>query len=141
MCHSLPLRMRPSSSMTSSIHRLLLLPTWVRDPFPVTPGHPALVTFLLLPIWVRDPFLVTRGLLALVTITILLLLHTRVLHLHRVFPLVMSPLGIIIRGRYDVCFLLGVPFLPSSLSSSFGRLLSIVLSLVFGTCCQKGEKI
>jgi hypothetical protein len=88
MCHLLPLRMRPRSLMTP-IHRLLL-PTRVRDPFPVNPGRPALATFILLPIQVRDQFLVIPGLPALVTITILLL-HTRVLHLHQVFLLEMSP--------------------------------------------------
>jgi hypothetical protein len=72
---------------------LLLLPIWVRDPFLVTPDHPAPVTSFLLPTRVRDPFLVTQGLLAPVTTTILLLLLIRVRLLHLVFPLVMSPLG------------------------------------------------
>jgi hypothetical protein len=74
--HSLLLRMRPRSLMTPTIPRLflLLLPIRVRDPFPVTPGHPAPVTFLLLPTRARDPFLVIRGLLAPVTITILRLI-------------------------------------------------------------------
>jgi hypothetical protein len=72
VCHSLPLRMRSRSLITPSILQLLLLPTQVRDPFPVTPGRPTPVTFLLLPIRVQDPFLVTQGLLDLVTITIIL---------------------------------------------------------------------
>jgi hypothetical protein len=79
--HLLPLRMRLRSLTTPSIHLLLLLPTRVRDPFLVTLGRLALATFLLLPTQVWDLFLVTLGLPALVTITILLL-HTRVLHLH-----------------------------------------------------------
>jgi hypothetical protein len=113
VCHSLLLRMRPRSLMNPTIPRLLLLPIWARDPFPLTSDHPALVTFLLLPIrvkdqflvtpdhpasvtflllptQVRDPFLVIRGLLAPVTTTIHLI---RVRLPHLVFPLVMSPLG------------------------------------------------
>jgi hypothetical protein len=72
--------------MTPTIPWLpLLLPIQVRDPFPVTPGHPALVTFLLIPTRVRDPFLVIRGLLAPVTITTLLLIIIRVRLLDLVF--------------------------------------------------------
>jgi hypothetical protein len=72
---------------------ILLLPTRVRDPLPVTLGNPALVTILLLPTRVRDPFLVTRGHPALVTITILHLLLIIVHLRHLVFLRVMSPLG------------------------------------------------
>jgi hypothetical protein len=96
VCHSLFRRMRSRTLMTPTTPRiLLLLPTRVRDPFPVTPGRPTLVTILLLPNQVRDPFLVTRGLPALVTITTLLLhLLLIIVHLlHLVFLRVMSPLG------------------------------------------------
>jgi hypothetical protein len=89
VCHLLLLRMRPRSLTTPSTH-LLLLPTEVRDPFLVTRGRPDLVTLLLLT-RVLDLFLVIPDLPALVTIT--LLLHTRVLHLHQVFLLLMTPLG------------------------------------------------
>jgi hypothetical protein len=46
---------------TPRILLILLLPIRVRDPLPVTLGHPALVTIPLHPTRVRDPFLVTRG--------------------------------------------------------------------------------
>jgi hypothetical protein len=80
--------MRPRSLTTPSTHLLLL--TQIRDPFLVISGHLVVVTFLLLPTLVWDLFLVITGLPALVTITIIL--HTRVLHLHQVFLLVISPL-------------------------------------------------
>jgi hypothetical protein len=124
VCHSLLLRMMPRSLMTPTIPRLLLLHIRVRDPFSVTPDHPAPVTFSLLSTQVRDPFLVTRGLLAPVTTTILLLLLIRVRLPHPGFPLA----GLIIRRRHDANFFPGLPFLPSILSSS-GRVLIHVLSL------------
>jgi hypothetical protein len=85
VCHSLPQRMRSRTMMTLSTPRILLLPTRVRDPLLVTPGHLALVTILLLPTQVRDPFLVTRSLPALVTITTLLH-HLLLLIVHLLHP-------------------------------------------------------
>jgi hypothetical protein len=66
-----------------------------QGPTPGDPGRPALVTVLLLHTRVRDPFLVTRGLPALVTFTTLLLhlLLLIVRLLHPVFLRVMSLLG------------------------------------------------